>query len=374
MNGNDNVDETRFVLVGGFLGAGKTTLISKLASHYTRQGLRVAIVTNDQAADLVDTHTLRGQGFEVGEVAGACFCCNFDELVETAAKLGADGAPDVILAEPVGSCTDLVATVVLPLEQLYGKKFRMAPFGVLLKPSHGARILGVGGSSGRSGFSPQAEYIFTKQLEEADFVMIGRGDELSPDEVRELREALSDRAPGVPVVVVSPKTGEGVDNVLAMIENTGAGHRVLEIDYDTYAAGEAELGWVNLTAEIQGAAKTDLDRLVESVAQKCGDQLQGHDAEIAHLKCVALADGLQSVANLVSTGGAIDRALSAGRLADGMVRIVVNARVAVDPEILENICRTAVSESAAAIDKAASEITAHSLRPGRPVPTHRLSV
>ena len=47
---------------------------------------------------------------DVGEVAGACFCCSFDELVATADRW--DDAPDVLLAEPVGSCTDLVATVI----------------------------------------------------------------------------------------------------------------------------------------------------------------------------------------------------------------------------------------------------------------------
>ena len=67
-------DTIRFVMVGGFLGAGKTTTLARLARHYMSRGQSVGIVTNDQAADLVDTKSLRSQGFEVGEVAGACFC------------------------------------------------------------------------------------------------------------------------------------------------------------------------------------------------------------------------------------------------------------------------------------------------------------
>src|SRR5688572_26789300 len=96
----------RFVMIGGFLGAGKTTTIARLARAYGEQGLKVGIVTNDEASDLVDTHALRSQGFDVGEVAGACFCCSFDELTETVARLSRDQLPDIILAEPVGSCTD----------------------------------------------------------------------------------------------------------------------------------------------------------------------------------------------------------------------------------------------------------------------------
>src|SRR3954452_2817885 len=167
----------RFVLVGGFLGAGKTTTITRLARHYTARGRRVGIVTNDQAQDLVDTNSLRSQGFPVEEVAGACFCCRFDDLVGKVGRLQEGERPDVILAEPVGSCTDLVATVVQPLRDLYGERFEVAPYPVRFKPSHGLRIL-KGEPAG--GFSPKAAYIFTKQLEEADAIVINRIDELAP--------------------------------------------------------------------------------------------------------------------------------------------------------------------------------------------------
>ena len=64
-----------YIMIGGFLGAGKTTTIARLARHFVAQGKRIGIVTNDQTDDLVDTQTLRSQGFDVGEVAGSCFCC-----------------------------------------------------------------------------------------------------------------------------------------------------------------------------------------------------------------------------------------------------------------------------------------------------------
>ena len=75
---------------------------------------------------MVDTVTLEGQGFAVEQVAGACFCCHFDALTRSAAALEARSQPQVILAEPVGSCTDLVATVIRPLTKLYGDNFTLA--------------------------------------------------------------------------------------------------------------------------------------------------------------------------------------------------------------------------------------------------------
>ena len=143
------MSKTRFLMIGGFLGAGKTTTLARLAKYYTDQGLRVGIVTNDQAFGLVDTESLRSQGFDVGEVPGACFCCKFEDLVETAIQLGEEYQPDILLTEPVGSCTDLAATVIHPLRHLYGDRYSLAPLAVLCKPEHGRKIL----SGGTGGFS-----------------------------------------------------------------------------------------------------------------------------------------------------------------------------------------------------------------------------
>src|SRR4051794_12076264 len=200
----------RFVMLGGFLGAGKTTTIARLARQYQSLGHKVGIVTNDQATDLVDTNSLRAQGFDVGEVPGACFCCNFNKLTETVGQLEKSARPDLILAEPVGSCTDLVATVIRPLQQLFSAQFDVAPYAVLLKPSHGGRILR---NEAKGGFSPQAAYIFKKQLEEADLIVINRIDEFSATEADSLENLLKRDYPGTPVLRMSAKTGGGFDGL-----------------------------------------------------------------------------------------------------------------------------------------------------------------
>src|SRR5437763_1883684 len=215
-------------MVGGFLGAGKTTTLARLAKFYTDRGQRVGIVTNDQAQDLVDTHNLRGQGLSVEEVAGACFCCKFDDLLSKVEQLKTSGQPHVILAEPVGSCTDLVATVVQPLKDLYGQRFEVAPYAVLFKPSHGLKILK--GDKG-SGFSPKAAYIFRKQLEEADAIAINRVDELGPEAAAELAGLVAREFPGVPVLRLSARTGQGFEALTELLDQQGAfGRRILDID------------------------------------------------------------------------------------------------------------------------------------------------
>src|ERR1700758_5504111 len=110
------------VVVGGFLGAGKTTLILAAARQLEQRGIKSAIILNDQGESLVDTLLARESGFPVGEVTGGCFCCQFSDLIDAAAKLRAH-APQVIFAEPVGSCTDISANVLRPLSELYSAAY-----------------------------------------------------------------------------------------------------------------------------------------------------------------------------------------------------------------------------------------------------------
>jgi G3E family GTPase len=96
------------VLVGGFPGAGKTTLVIEAARRLAARGLRVAFVSNDQAGDLVDTALARAADLMTAEVAGGCFCCRLSDLLSATETLLASH-PDVIFAEPVSTrCSPII--------------------------------------------------------------------------------------------------------------------------------------------------------------------------------------------------------------------------------------------------------------------------
>lgn len=358
----------RFVMIGGFLGAGKTTTLARLARQYQSRGHRVGLVTNDQAQDLVDTNNLRSQGFAVQEVPGACFCCRFDELIERVGALEAAERPDVILAEPVGSCTDLVATVVQPLKDLYAGRIVVAPYAVIFKPSHGRKILGGMGS----GFSPKAAYIFTKQLEEADAIVINRMDELTSEQLESLSTSVAEHYPGTPILKVSALTGQGFDALLELLDQDGGfGRKILDIDYNTYAEGEAELGWLNARIRLSSETAFRLDDLLIAVIDELQQVLKQFGGEVAHLKVIGQDDGgAFGVANLISSDEAPKLSLASGcttRDAD----MIVNARVAIDPVVLEAEVKRIVQQCCRPAGITPAFRQCQSLRPGRPVPTHR---
>jgi len=359
-------------MIGGFLGAGKTTAIARLARHYTDQGLRVGLVTNDQAYGLVDTHNLRAQGFQVGEVPGACFCCKFDDLVDTVAALGADHQPDLILTEPVGSCTDLMATVLHPLRHLFGDRYTLGPLAVLCKPEHGRKILG----GGTGGFSPQAAYIFLKQLEEAQLIVLNKTDRLSTSERDDLLELLSQRFPDKQVLAASGTTGEGFDRVIAALAaDAPPAGKPLDIDYDIYAEGEAALGWLNCTVRFSSPQKTpnktwSLDEIPQQLVSGVSRALQAAAVEPGHIKVLASAGAATAVANWVASDAPVELSV-ASNLEVRDADVLINARAHGSPEDLAQHVRQTVAELAKRHGLTSEIRSIQHFRPSRPEPVHR---
>ena len=118
----------------------------------------------------------------------------------------------MILAEPVGSCTDLVATVTYPLRRIYGDRFTIAPLSVLLDPQRALRVFGL--VEGRA-FSDKVLYIYHKQLEEADIIVINKRDAISPNDLARLQEALARKFPRADVMAVSARRGDGLEDWFA---------------------------------------------------------------------------------------------------------------------------------------------------------------
>src|SRR5712691_4483016 len=226
---NPAMTSARYIMIGGFLGAGKTTCVARLAQRLAARGRKVGLITNDQGSDMVDTAMLRSRGFATEEIAGGCFCCRFNSLVEAAAKLTQATAPDVFIAEPVGSCTDLVATVTYPLRRIYGGDFTVAPLSVLVDPIRALRILDVeaGGK-----FSDKVRYIYLKQLEEADLLVINKAELLDPARLERLKGALQGKFPAKEIITVSARTGVGLDEWFDKMSNeTQPGGQAMEVDY-----------------------------------------------------------------------------------------------------------------------------------------------
>jgi G3E family GTPase len=360
-----------YIMVGGFLGAGKTTAMLRLAEHLTSRGRRVGLITNDQSTGLVDTSIVAAKGFPVQEITGGCFCCRFNSLTEAADRLTRESRPDVFLAEPVGSCTDLRATVQYPLRRLYGDDYRVAPLSVLVDPKRAARVLGL--EAGPS-FSAKVLYVYSKQLEEADIIVINKRDLLNDLQRDGLARALRARFPDADVVTVSARTGENLGDWFDRLSTPSAPRPAMEIDYDLYSDGEALLGWLNATVRLTSATPFDGNEFLHRLAAGVHDRLARAGIEIAHFKMTLApetGDDL-GVLNLVRTDG---RAESPYRLADDLTEgeLIINLRAEGAPVELKASALAALEQSAREAHVTATTIHIEHFRPGRPKPTYRMA-
>lgn len=359
--------KTQLILVGGFLGSGKTTLLWESARRLTGRGHSVGLVTNDQAPDLVDTAFLTRSGAGVREVSGSCFCCNFGGFTNAVKSL-IDQKADIIIAEPVGSCTDLSATIMQPLKDKH-PEIDLSPLTVLADPGRVREVL----RKDASIMHASALYILRIQMEEADHILLNKADTLNPGERSAMNGLLTTTFPRATIGSISAKTGDGVDAWLdAILADKAVGQRIVDVDYDRYAEGEAVLGWLNAVIHLQSRGKVaDWRELAENLLNRMHSSFKDRQAEIGHVKLALDCEGMEATANLTRLGGE-NTFRDFASLAGNRASLILNARVQMPPNDLETIVRKAV----ALIEKdgVSAEIrTLRCLMPGRPNPTHRYS-
>jgi G3E family GTPase len=331
---------TQLIIVGGFLGAGKTTLMLQAARAFSQQGYRVGLITNDQGEGLVDTALATQQQLTVTEVAGGCFCCRFPDLLKAVHHLQETVQPDIILAEPVGSCTDLVATVLRPLAR-YSPEIQLAPLTILFDPTRDT-----------NNFNPHIHYLFEQQLSEAQIIVVNKADLLEAESLEQTLSRLQQQYARAKILSLSAHTGEGVDvwlnRVLGVVDPDT---KTLDIDYERYTQAEAALGWLNAKGIIANDNPFSPRAWLENFFDVLAKSLEQMQAPIAHIKMQLNANETRdsnplfykaslTQLNSTPTWDSVPQDSSTERL-----EFVLNARVNTSPQVLEQTVLYALEAS-----------------------------
>jgi len=383
------MDELRLHLVGGFLGSGKTTAIIQAAKRLVRNGKRVGIITNDQGKYLVDTAFFRLEDLPTVEVTGGCFCCSYPDLEQQLDTLVESVHPDVIFAESVGSCADLVATVIKPLARLRDTAALPVSFSVFVD----ARLLRLYLQDEDLPFSEEVVYIFAQQIEEAGLLVINKVDLLTDGQREKVLERTQEAYPHMPVLAQSSLSARDGDGWVDWIESgrgsgseRGSGRGALpeaslSIDYDRYGTGEARLAWIDEELEIvlaeDGEARACVIRLIESVL----GVFQSQKATIGHLKF--LVTGSPGI----GAGGGAGRAAKVSftslpepgweaQVPEGLgskVTLLLNGRAEADAEDLEAQIEEGVKAATGSLGCQVRVLHKDVFYPKPPKPTHRMA-
>jgi len=362
----NNQHHMKLHLVNGFLGSGKTTAIANACKKLIVQKIKTAVITNDQGSQQVDGAYIRSLSLPNGEIADGCFCCRYDMLEQTIAVLKASEQPSIIFAESVGSCTDLVATVAKPFA------LNNHDAGIVISVFADAYLMH-SIMKGTSCFIEESvQYIYRKQLEEADIIVINKIDLLSEHERNYIKEIAETSYPNKKIIYINAFNEDDITHWLqALNEFAIPEHRnSLELDYDIYGAGEAMLAWYDQKISIHThepiAVKVAL-MLINEIYNK----IRQAGYTIGHLKFL-LSDGSWSKKTSYTTMG-IQEDHTAEPHSCNHLDILINARVQTLPELLQQIITIAIEKTMTATGCRIINHQSSAFKPGYPKPLHRIT-
>jgi G3E family GTPase len=274
---NDNFskeDKIRrhFLLIGGFLGAGKTTLIGLLSNHLEQHDKKVALITNDQGEGLMDTASAR----------------------------------------------------------------------------HSTSL---------------------KQIEEAEWLIVNKCDLLDDKNIEDLKIKLKEKYPEKKTYFISAKTKSGLEELFTdLLTHQSSPAKVIEMDYERYAEGEAMLGWVNLEAQV--ILQSEPGPWLLNLGQQIASSLSQNENEVGHFKMSLTGQGKRWRIHQVVSGEEVQLIEEPSSSQDQTLQMLVNLRAEGDAQELKKQVHHALETQSDA------EITFHqqaAFQPGKPEPTHRLA-
>jgi len=357
-------DPVNIYLIGGFLGSGKTTAIMNAVKQLAKTGRKPAVITNDQGNQQVDSNFFKSLPVLHAEVANGCFCCNYETLEKRILELTYTGFPQIIFAESVGSCTDLVATIAKPLG-LYHPNFR-----VVISVFADASLLHSIIEGAHTFLQESVGYIYRKQLEEADLLVINKTDLITENELNTVKKYIQTTFPAKVILCQNAYNENDIGNWLKLLADFKPGaRRSLDLDYDIYGAGEASLAWFDQRLSIH---------TIMPVAVEAAMRLMNHihyrireaGLAIGHLKFLISDD--EWVRKVSYTQNVCKNDLLTGQHSCKHLSLLINARVQAAPHTLHQIIDEAIHEI---MMRTGCRIVGEKInvfQPGFPRPLHRI--
>ncbi len=350
-------------LISGFLGSGKTTAIQTACKVLLDKDYKIGVITNDQGIRLVDTGLFESLSVPNRQVINGCFCCNYNSLDDNIQSLIETNNPDIVFAESVGSCTDIIATVMKPLLKFH------TDIQVTVSTFADVRLLQMLYLKKTPLFDETVSYIYDKQLEEANHIVVTKIDLISEEELSDIKHFLQQQYADKTIIYINATDADSSTSWLHVLHHqTDKSTRLssLQINYETYGAGEAMLAWLDEELELYSSynnAREEVIKLTEIIYQK----VQSHHLAIGHLKFL-VDDTIK-----ISYTATFQPIQSIEHNKSKSAKLLINARVQTTPEDLKILVNEAIEEIE---QQSQSKVIINSLsffKPGFPKPTHRIT-
>lgn len=320
------MDPIRFMVVSGFLGAGKTTTMIALGEWMDEHWGKTAIIANDMGANLVDTNLTKTTGCTVIEIANGCICWQMDNLVAQLRHLRDKDGARFVMSDIPGCGVGALDHVYRTLAAGYADEFTLAPLAVVVDPE---RLRMIMPEQADINLPADLVYLLQLQLEEADLVVLNKCDLLSEADRERYVAFLKAAAPDIPLVCISAKERTGIDDLARAVTERTSQLKDFEIaDRDRFDRAEDKLTWYNRRVYLKTASgeAIDMDAVVDDLIEEVRMGLIERKRNVPHLKTFATAgEDDFNKASLIGVDYDIEYAQRFTEPHENM-RLIVNAR------------------------------------------------
>jgi len=326
-------DKRRVIVLGGFFGAGKTVALARLGARLQKQDIQVGLLTNDADGDLADIAFLRDQGFSAAQISGVPLGDRIEALHRHIEHLVSETGARVILVEAAGNSAQISPKAIAGLPKLAGQSPAIAPLTVLIDPIRAARAFGL---EPGTRFSDRLVYLYRKELEEAEIIVLNKIDLIASQQRTRLRRFLEQQFPHASIFEVSLREEHGIEEWLqCLMTKEHSAREMPPLDANLYALAQASLGWLNCTVRLSSRKYFDGSNVVTELASIIQSALRHEGCEIAHLKMALNSDNEPGMAFI-----SVPRNDVAPELSHNLQEpvesgeLLLNLRSEADPELL----------------------------------------
>lgn len=328
----------KFMVVSGFLGAGKTTTMMALAEYFSSHEVKTKIIANDLGArNIVDKKFTELSGADVTEMTGECICYQTENLVDRLRRFFDYEKADFVMSDIPGCGIGALEHVYYKLDDEYHNEFDFAPFLVITDP---VRLRAIMPEHEDLNLPQEMNFLFRAQLAEADAVVLNKADLLTAAEIEKCQEFLVDFCPKIPVFVISAKTGDGVGELAEHLLTANARLERFDIGYGSpeFLAAEQKLSWYNRQFYVNNDEGFDGNQFARDLLNAIREELKAIARNVPHLKLFAETEEGGDVCKMSLLG--VDYAIEEDRLLQDKCKslsVILNARAVCESQTLSNI-------------------------------------